>query len=128
MRLCCLFCFPFDTAEGCRLREWFGLEETLKSFRSNPTATGTDTYQISPLVIFVALLQTHFQSSLCFSRVVGSRAEQRWDLIRAMQRETITSLNLLVMLFLRQPKVRWIFRSSAHCWLILSFSLNSFYV
>lgn len=43
MRLCCLFCFPFDTVEGCRIREWFGFEETLKSFSSNPTAVGRDT-------------------------------------------------------------------------------------
>jgi len=45
----------------------------------------------------------------------------KWGLTRAEQRGRITSLDLLVMLLLMQPRIWLAFQAaSAHCWLMLN--------
>ena len=79
----------------------------------------------SPLITFVALLWTCFNSSISFLCWGPQNWTQysRWGLMRTEQRGRITSLNLLVALLLILPRIHLAFwAASTHCQLMLSLS------
>ena len=84
--------------------------------------------EVFQLIISVALLWTcsnRCMSFLCWE-LQRWMQDSTWGLTRAEQRDRITSLYLLAMLLLMQPRIQLTFwTASTHCWVMSSFSSTS---